>query len=93
MHEGHTASDLVRAAGVVAVEEGADHVVSMTVRIGSLSHVDPESLIHQIEWHAKGTVVEGARIDVECGPPFGVDHPDRHASEVVLVSIDVGSGV
>jgi len=36
MHENHTASDLVRAAGVVAVQEGAPHVLSMIVRIGSL---------------------------------------------------------
>ncbi|OFW67710.1 MAG: hypothetical protein A2Z12_01650 [Actinobacteria bacterium RBG_16_68_21] len=91
MHEAHTASDLVRTAGVVALDEGAERVVSLTVRVGSLSHIDPESLRHQIEWHAKGTVVEGARVEVETGPPFSVDEPDRHASEVVLVSVDVGS--
>jgi len=90
MHEAHTASDLVRTAGIVALDEGAEHVVSLTVRIGSLSHMDPESLRHQIEWHAKGTVVEGAHVEIECGPPFSVEQPDRHASDVVLVSVDVG---
>ena len=90
MHENHTAADLVHAAGVVALEEGAEHVVGMTVRIGSLSHIDPESLRHQIEWHAKGTMVEGVKVSVETGLPFSVEHPDRHASDVVLVSVDVG---
>jgi Zn finger protein HypA/HybF involved in hydrogenase expression len=90
MHERHLASDLVRAAGVVAVEGGAGHVVAITLRIGSLSHVDPESLRHQIEWHARGTVVEGARVEFQPTPPFSPKQPDRHADEVVLVSIDVG---
>lgn len=89
MHEGHVASDLVRAAGVVALEEGVGHVRSMTVRIGCLSRIDPDSLRHQIQWHSKGTVVEGARVEVESGPPFSTSHPDRHASEVILVSVDV----
>jgi hydrogenase nickel incorporation protein HypA/HybF len=90
MHENHVAADLVRAAGVVAVDEGSGRVRSMTVRIGSLSHVDPDALRHQIEWHAKGTVVEGADLEIEPGPPFSAEHPDRHASDVMLVSIDVG---
>ncbi|OFW53565.1 MAG: hypothetical protein A2146_00090 [Actinobacteria bacterium RBG_16_67_10] len=91
MHENHTASDLVRAAGVVAVQEGAPHVLSMIVRIGSLSHIDPESLRHQIEWHAKGTVVEGAEVEFEQVEPFSVKHPNRHAFDVTLVSVNVGS--
>ncbi|HLA66730.1 MAG TPA: hydrogenase/urease maturation nickel metallochaperone HypA [Acidimicrobiia bacterium] len=90
MHESHTAWDLVRAAGMTALDEGSGRIVAMKVRIGSLSHIDPDALRHQIEWHAKGTMVEGARIEVEPGPPFSADHPDRHASEVVLVSVDVG---
>ncbi len=90
MHENHVAADLVRAAGVVAVDEGTGRVRSLTVRIGCLSHVDPDALRHQIEWHAKGTVVEGADVEIESGPPFSAEEPDRHASDVTLVSIDVG---
>lgn len=88
MHERNIAKDLVRAAGVTAMDEGATRVRSLRVRVGPLSHIDPEALRGQVEWWAHGTIVEGALVEVERGDG---DVADRHSQDVRLVSVDVES--
>ncbi len=87
MHEHSVAQDLVRAAGVAAVDEGGS-LRSMHVRIGGLSRIDPEALRNQMVWWSRGTVVEGADLYLEVISP---DLDDRHGSDVTLVSLDIGS--
>jgi Zn finger protein HypA/HybF involved in hydrogenase expression len=85
MHERSLAEDLVRAAGIAAMEEGGP-IATMRVRVGSQSCIDPDALHDQVVWWSQGTIVEGARVLVEVVPTeFG----DPHASDVRLVSIDV----
>ena len=86
MHERSVAEDLVRAAGVTAVEEGGV-VRTMHVTIGSLSCIDPASLRDQIAWYAQGTVAEGATVDVDVR---GDDIGDPHARDVRLTAIEIG---
>ena len=86
MHERKIAQDLVRTAGVTALDEGARRVRSMKVRVGALSHIDPEALRGQVEWWSHGTIAEGALVVVERS---GSDIGDRHSQEVRLVSVDV----
>lgn len=86
MHERKIAQDLVRTAGVTALDEGASRVRSLKVRVGALSHIDPEALRGQLEWWSHGTIVEGAAVEVErAASELG----DRHAQDVRLVSVDV----
>ncbi len=87
MHERSVAEDLVRAAGVTAVEEGGT-VQAMHVHVGSLSCIDPEALHDQVGWWAQGTVAEGADVVVEVVP---ADLDDRHGADVTLVSVDIGA--
>lgn len=86
MHERKVAQDLVRAAGVTALEEGAQRVRVVRLRVGALSHVDPEALRGQIEWCSHGTIVEGAEVCVDVA---GSGFDDRHSAEVMLVSVEV----
>jgi hydrogenase nickel incorporation protein HypA/HybF len=86
VHERKVAQDLVRAAGVTAVDEGAARVTTMRVRIGALSHIDPEALRGQVEWWSHGTIVEGASVEVNV---VATDIGDRHCQDVMLVSVDV----
>jgi len=85
MHERRIAQDLVRTAGVTALEGGASRVRSIRVRIGALSRIDPEALRGQLEWWSHGTIVEGADVAVETDSEIG----DRHSEDVRLVSVDV----
>jgi Zn finger protein HypA/HybF involved in hydrogenase expression len=89
MHEHGVASDLVRTAGVVAVDQGATKVRTMRVQIGAASHVDADALAAQVAFHARGTVVEGAQVIVERRVlPAGVAAtPDDE--RILLVSVDV----
>jgi Zn finger protein HypA/HybF involved in hydrogenase expression len=86
MHERRLAQDLVRSAGLAALEEGASRVSALRLRIGGASHIDPESLRGQVEWWAHGTIMEGAIVMVE---QAGTDVADRHSEDVRLVSMDV----
>jgi Zn finger protein HypA/HybF involved in hydrogenase expression len=86
VHERSVAEDLVRAAGVTAVEEGGV-VRTMRITVGSLSCIDPGSLRDQIAWYARGTVAEGASVEVEVR---GDDIGDPHARDVRLTAIEVG---
>ncbi len=87
MHERSLAEDLVRAAGISAVEEGGS-VAAMRVEVGSLSCIDPVALHAQVVWWSQGTIVEGANILVEVVP---ATLDDAHGADVRLVSIEVGA--
>lgn len=85
MHERGVAEDLVRAAGVTALEEGGT-VRTMRISVGSLSCIDPVALRDQIAWYARGTVAEGATVEVDVR---GDDIGDPHARDVRLTSVEV----
>jgi len=87
MHERSVAEDLVRAAGITAVDEGGT-VHAMHISIGSLSCITPEALHDQVVWYSQGTVAEGAAVHVEVIP---ADVDDEQGDEVRLVAVDVGS--
>ncbi len=89
MHERGVASDLVRTAGVVAVEQGAIRVRSMRIEVGGASHLDSESLVAQVTWHARGTIVEGAEVIVERRTLAEGAVPTHDDERVMLLSVDL----
>jgi Zn finger protein HypA/HybF involved in hydrogenase expression len=66
MHELAAAQDVVRAALAAAEAEGARRIVAIALKIGSLYGADQMRELIAIE--AKGTIAEGARLDVEPVP-------------------------
>ncbi len=89
MHERGVAVDLVRTAGVVALEQGARRVRTLRIELGPASHLEPESLTAQVSFHARGTIVEGAEVLVERRVLPGDAVPGRDDDRVLLRSVDV----
>ncbi|MBM1154846.1 hydrogenase maturation nickel metallochaperone HypA [archaeon] len=91
MHEFYVAKRLFDLAVRAALENGAQGVREVKVVIGELSLVNPEQLAFWFRELSRGTVLEGARLDVEveeaevscpsCGyvGPVGLeDRPEYH---------------
>ncbi|MBW1982685.1 MAG: hydrogenase maturation nickel metallochaperone HypA [Deltaproteobacteria bacterium] len=68
MHEMAIAQNLLD----IVIQEGSAHgvsrVLSLSLKVGELSTVVPESLIFCFELLSKGTLAEGARLDIEKVP-------------------------
>jgi hydrogenase nickel incorporation protein HypA/HybF len=83
MHEASLVSGLVSELGRIAREEGP--VVGVRVRLGALVQVSPE----HFRWHfaqaARGTALEGVRVDVETL----TDAHDLQAQDIVLESVEI----
>ena len=90
MHERAALADLVRHACEVAAEHGAVRITQLTVRVGALSHVEPSAVAPAIEDLARGTALEGARVEVITGPQGAAALADANAGDVVLVSVEIG---
>lgn len=72
MHEASVALDLIRVAEAVALENGGGRVLALTVRIGQWSAVVPEALHAAFPACAEGTLLEGARLNIESVPGVGL---------------------
>ncbi len=64
MHEHALARSLVRQVLRLAAEQQAERVYRVTVRLGALSHSDPETLRGHFEREARTTIAAGAVLDV-----------------------------
>jgi len=63
MHELAAAQDVVKTALAAAEAEGAQRIVAIILKIGSLYGVD--QMRELIGMEAAGTIAEGARLDIE----------------------------
>ncbi len=71
VHELSIACSLVKAAIDEATRHGAKHVVRVDVVLGALSGVEMDSLMFCFPAVAKGTLCEGAGLNVEIMPAVG----------------------
>ena len=73
MHELAAAQDVVKTALAAAEAEGAQRVVAIVLKIGSLYGVD--QMRELIAMETKGTIAEGARLHIEpvVGPNIQVE--------------------
>jgi hydrogenase nickel incorporation protein HypA/HybF len=79
MHEFSLARTLVRLAEQKLPADGRRQVKTVTVRLGALAGIGPESLAAAFELASAGTSFEGARLDIK--PAEG--------NELVLVALEV----
>ena len=63
MHELAAAQDVIKTALAAAEAEDAQKIVAIVLKIGSLYGVD--QMRELIAMEAKGTIAEGARLDIE----------------------------
>jgi len=77
--------DLMRKIETIAREQNATKVVGVKVRLGALAHISADHFREHFEEEAKGTIADGARLDVE----LLTDENDPQAQDIMLDSVEV----
>jgi hydrogenase nickel incorporation protein HypA/HybF len=72
--------DVLARVEDAARSQGATRVTRVTVRVGTLSHLTPEHFREHFADAARGTVADGAVVDVAI---------DGRGADVLLESVDV----
>lgn len=85
MHEYHLMADLMKKIEAVAAKQRAKKVVALKVWLGALSHFSKEHFQEHFDQASKGTLAEGARLEIELSDDFS--HPQ--AQGVLLKSVEV----
>ncbi len=68
MHEFGIATDIVAAAVSEAEKHGAGKITAVTIRVGVLRGIVPDSLRMFFDHLVKGTLAEGAALEIEEEP-------------------------
>ncbi|MDR3410328.1 MAG: hydrogenase maturation nickel metallochaperone HypA [Formivibrio sp.] len=85
MHELTLAEHALRIVEKTAKKAEAVRVTRIKLAIGVLAHVDPETLQYCCEMVSRGTLAEGARIEIVRSP--GLAHCDDCMQEVELKQV------
>ncbi|WP_024326723.1 hydrogenase maturation nickel metallochaperone HypA [Thioalkalivibrio sp. AKL19] len=85
MHEFSLMADLMRKIEQVAADNNARRVTRVRVWLGALSHITPEHFREHFEDGTRGTVAEGAELNVETSD----DETHPEAQQILLRSLDV----
>lgn len=85
MHEMSLLNDLMKKIKTVAQEQEAQKVSALKLKLGALSHFSPEHFKEHFDEASKGTLAEGARLDIETSE----DIHDPHAQSIMLQSVEV----
>jgi len=85
MHEFSLMKDLMGKITAVAEDQNARRVTRVEVWLGALSHMSGEHFTEHFEHSARGTLAEGARLDIQTS----TDLADPQAADVRLLSIDL----
>ena len=85
MHEFSLMADLMRKIEQVAADNDAERVTRVRVWLGALSHITPEHFREHFEDGTRGTVAQGAELEVEASDDEA--HPE--AQQILLRSLDV----
>lgn len=85
MHESGIIRALVHQIEAAALKAGGRQVTRVTVWLGALSQMSPDHFQMHFEEDARGTMVEGAALEIEASD----DPTNPEAQSVVLRSFDV----
>jgi hydrogenase nickel incorporation protein HypA/HybF len=85
MHEASLMIGLMRQIETIAAQEKAERVTKVVVWCGALSHMTKAHFAEHFDQAAKGTLAEGAALDVTVSD----DLADDRAQDILLESIDV----
>ena len=85
MHEHSLIAGLLGQIESIGRNQNARRIVTVTLKLGALSHISPDHLTEHFIRAAAGTLAEGARLDIrEVG-----DTSDPNAQEILLESIEI----
>ena len=85
MHEASLMNSLMNKIKDLAEQEQARQVTTVRVWLGALSHMSAEHFQEHFDQSSKGTIAEGATLDIE----VSTDISDPNAQELLLRSIEV----
>ena len=85
MHEFSLLKDLLNKVKTIAKDNNSDKVIGVKVKLGALAHISPSHFREHFEQAVKGTIAEGAKLEVEALS----DMSDPHAQEIILDSVEV----
>jgi hydrogenase nickel incorporation protein HypA/HybF len=85
VHEASLMKNLMGKVERLAREQGGTRVTCLRVKLGALSHFSPDHFREHFEQVSRGTVAEGASLEIESG----TDISDPHAQDVMLDSADI----
>lgn len=85
MHEASLMNSLMGKIQQLAEQEQAKQVTTVRVWLGALSHMSAEHFQEHFDHSSKGTMAEGAALDIE----VSTDIADPNAQELLLRSIEV----
>jgi hydrogenase nickel incorporation protein HypA/HybF len=85
VHEQALMNDLMRKIEAEARSEGGRHVTCVRVRLGALSHFTEAHFLEHFADASRGTVAEGAAVEVE----LAADPTEQNAQGVVFESIEL----
>ncbi len=85
MHEQSLMNDLMAKIETVVKDNDANRAVSVDVWLGALSHMSPDHFTEHYVESSKGTVAEGARLNIT----LSEDINDPDAQQILLRNIEV----
>lgn len=85
MHEAHLMADLMRQINDMAKAERAKRITGVSVWLGALSHMSREHFAEHFQWASRGTLAEGARVEVVVSD----DLRDAQAQGIILRAVEV----
>ena len=77
--------DLMRKIETIAREQNVVKVSGVKVRLGALAHISADHFREHFEEESKGTIADGARLEVE----LLTDENDSQAQDIMLDSVEV----
>lgn len=85
MHEMSLIADLLQKIEHEVRRAGAQRACRVQVALGALAHISAEHFREHFEQGTRGSVAEGATLDIETS----ADLTDPHAQEIRLVGLEV----
>jgi hydrogenase nickel incorporation protein HypA/HybF len=85
MHESTLMKGLMRQIISMAAAHRAERIASIQVTLGALSNITPSHFTGHFVEASRGSVAEGARLDITCSDNFA----DPHAQDIMITGLEV----
>jgi hydrogenase nickel incorporation protein HypA/HybF len=85
VHEASLMKSLMGKVEQLAREQGGGRITRIGVKLGALSHFSPDHFREHFEHASRGTVAEGASLEIE----LLTDITDPRAQDVILDTADI----
>lgn len=85
MHEHSLLKDLINKIETIAQEQKAVRIIGVKVKLGALSHISADHFRGHFDEAVKGTMAEGAELEIE----QLTDETDDSAQDIMLDSVEI----